>query len=315
MKKFNKKKFLSLFLAVTMVIGAKHSVQMFFRKHPEYYYNLKNSTHTYVMQDDDNYECLEMLPELNTMVPQGIALGGEYTYVSMYDSLKLKKSIICVLDNECKLVNKVNLDCYSHVGGISYDEVNNLLWVSGTNGSVRVYDVCDFLDKTDVEAKYVNEDIGSDLINYRGQQAISYLTVEDNKLYVGNFRLYTNGVMKIYDIDCEDGIKLEYFNEINVPSKVQGVTFYNTDETKYILFARSYGTCNDSVIQVYKYSDDMDCSKDKYFTLMVDPMLEQVQIDGDGNLYSVYESNAAIYCDGNKDNDFKVMDFKKLVKK
>ena len=58
-----------------------------------------------------------------------------------------------------------------------------------------------------------------------------------------------------------------------------------------------------------------DCSKDKYFTLMVDPMLDQVQIDGNGNLYSIYESNAAIYCDGNKDDDFKVIDFNRLLKK
>ena len=315
MKKFNKKKFLSLVLALTMVFGAKHGIDMFFRKHPEYFYNLKYSTHTYVLQDDDNYECLEMLPELNTMVPQGIALGGEYTYVSMYDYLKLKKSIICVLDKDCKLVNKVSLDCFSHVGGISYDEVNNLLWVSGTNGSVRAYDVCDFLDKNEVRAIYVNEDVGKDLINYRGQQAVSYLTVLDNKLYVGNFRLCTNGIMKIYDIKYDDGIDLEYSSKIDVPSKVQGVTFYKDGDNKYILFARSYGTKNDSVIQVYKYSEDMDCNKDKYFTLMVDPMLEQIQIDSNGNLYSIYESNAAIYCDGNKDDDFKVIDFNRLVKK
>lgn len=50
------------------------------------------------------------------------------------------------------------------------------------------------------------------------------------------------------------------------------------------------------------------------FTFMVDPMLEQVQIDGNGNLYSIYESNAAIYCDGNKNDDFKVIDFNRLAK-
>lgn len=70
----------------------------------------------------------------------------------MYDSLKLKKSIICVLD------------------------------------------------KDEVLAIYVNEDVVKDLINYRGHKSVSYLTVEDNKLYVGNFRLCTNGIMKIYDI-------------------------------------------------------------------------------------------------------------------
>ena len=315
MKKFNKKRFLSLVLAVTMVFTAKHGIEMFFRKHPEYYYNLKNSTHTYELRDDDGYECLDTLPGLGTMVPQGIALGDEYTYVSMYDSLKMKKSIIYVLDKECKLVNKVNLDCYSHVGGIAYDEVNQLLWISGSNGSVRAYNVINFLDKKDVEAIYINEDIGEDLINYRGNQAVSYLTVDDNKLYVGNFRLYSNGTMKSYNINCSNGVNLEYNSEIKVPSKVQGVTFYDTDECKYVLFARSYGTCNDSVIQVYKYSDDLDCDKDSYFTLMLDPMIEQVQIDNEGRLYAVFESNAAIYCDGNKDDDYKVVDFKSLIKK
>lgn len=314
MKKFNRNKILSLVLAFNIAFVTKYSLQVFFKMHPEYFYNLKNSTDTYVL-DDDSFDCLDTLPISNSMVPQGIALSDEYTYVSMYDSLGFRNSIICVLDKECNLVNKVNLDCCSHVGGIACDEMNGLLWVSGPNGSVRAYDILDFLINDEVNAVYVNEDVGSDLFNHHGNRAVSYLSIEDNKLYVGNYKMYANGTMKIYEIKGGTDIDLEYCSEVTTPSKVQGVTFYSDNDNSYVLFARSCGTYNDSVIQVYKYSLDMDCNNDSYFTLMVDPMLEQIQFDDNGNLYSIYESNAATYSDGVKDYDYKVLDFDKVLKK
>ena len=47
MKKFNKKKFLSLILAVTMVVTSKHCIDLFLKKHPEHYYNITKSDCTY----------------------------------------------------------------------------------------------------------------------------------------------------------------------------------------------------------------------------------------------------------------------------
>ena len=308
-----KRKIIAVALCATIVLGIKHGVDSYLKRNPYKFYDIdKNNVISMV---DDSFETTNSLPSLNSYVPQGIALSDEYIFVSLYDSYKRNESIIYVLNYDYELINTVSLDCFSHVGGISFDNENNLLWVSGTHGSIRAYNVDDLISKEKVEATFVDEEIGKDLINFRGEKSISYLTIYNGKLYVGSFTLLQNTKMKVYDIENQDGIKLTYLDKIMVPSKVQGVTFFEKDNKEYVAFSRSYGSDFDSFIQIYKFDEDFDCDNDECVTVRLRPMLEQIIADSDGTLYTVFESNARLYSDGSVYNDINSFDAGSLIKK
>ena len=308
-----KRKIIAVALCATIVLGIKHGLDSYLKKNPYKFYDIdKNNVISMV---DDSFETTNSLPSLNSYVPQGIALSDEYIFVSLYDSYKRNESIIYVLNYDYELINTVSLDCFSHVGGISFDSENNLLWVSGTHGSIRAYNVDDLISKEKAVATFVDEEIGKDLINFRGEKSISYLTIYNGKLYVGSFTLLQNTKMKVYDIENQDGIKLTYLDKIMVPSKVQGVTFFEKDNKEYVAFSRSYGSDFDSFIQIYKFDEDFDCDNDECVTVRLRPMLEQIIADSDGTLYTVFESNARLYSDGSVYNDINSFNAGSLIKK
>lgn len=308
-----KKKIISIALCASIILGIKHGLDHYLKNNPYKFYDIDK--HNVINMLDSDYDTASSLPSLNSFVPQGITLSDKYIFVSLYDSLKKEQSIIYVLDYDYKLINKVTLDCYSHVGGIAYDSENNLLWVSGTHGSIRAYDVESLVNEEVVEATFVDEKIGKDLINFKGEKSISYLTIYDGKLYVGSFTLLQNAKMKVYDIENNDGIKLKYINNVAVPSKVQGVTFFEKDNKQYIAFSRSYGSDFESFIQIYSFDEDFDCDEQEYVVIKLKPMLEQIVANEDGILYSVFESNARLYNDGSIYNDINSFDIGSLVKK
>lgn len=308
-----KRKILAVALCATIALGIKHGLDSYLKKNPYKFYDIdKNNV---ISMIDDGFETTNSLPSLSSFVPQGIALSDEYIFVSLYDSYKRNESIIYVLNYDYELINTVSLDCFSHVGGISFDNENNLLWVSGTHGSIRAYNVEDLISKEKAEATFVDEEIGKDLINFRGEKSISYLTIYNGKLYVGSFTLLQNTKMKVYDIENQDGIKLTYLDKIMVPSKVQGVTFFEKNNKEYVAFSRSYGSDFDSFIQIYKFDEDFDCDNDECVTVRLRPMLEQIIADSDGTLYTVFESNARLYSDGSIYNDINSFDAGTLIKK
>ena len=315
MKNKNRRRIVSLLLCISIFLGIKHSYNLYMKKHPEKLYNL-NPDDCIISMVDEDFDISSRIPALGTMVPQGVTMSNEYIFISLYDSLKISKSMIYVFDHDFSLKRKVLLDSYSHVGGISVDEVNNCIWTSGTHGSVCAYSIDDILSKKEVESVYKNDEVGNDLINYRGQKAVSFLNVFDNKLFVGNYTCVNDGTLKVYDI-CVDGDKLSlmYNTKYVVPTMVQGVSFYTFDDQDYILFSRSCGDGVDSFIQMYKFDDEFDYHNSESVTFQLDPMLEQIDIDENGILNGVFESNAVPYRDKDKEYDYKVFTLRKHLKK
>lgn len=316
MIKKSKKKVISLLLCLSILLGIRHSYNLYMKKHPEKLYNLKLGNEIISLVDEEYYDESFKIPALGTMVPQGVTMSDEYIFLSLYDSLKLSKSMIYVLDFDFNLKRKVYLDTYSHVGGISYDSINNCLWTSGTHGSVCAYNVDDVLSYEEITAIYKNDNVGSDLINYRGQKAVSFLDVYGNKLYIGNYTCVNDGTLKVYDIECnEDGVALKFDCKYVIPTMVQGVSFYTLGDQEYILFSRSCGEDIKSYIQVYKFDEDFDYRNSDSITLELDPMLEQICIDDNGDVGSVFESNAVPYRDSKKEKDYRVFSLNKYIKK
>ena len=318
MKKFNKLTILSI-LTSTVIMTSSVPVDKTTNSYISSYYDvlLDDITSEYVLVD----ESVNYVPQ-NNYVPQGIALVGDYVLTSNFDYYKDKNSVICVIDKNGELVHKCILDHDAHVGGIAYDEVNGLLFVTGYSGYVLAYDIEDILHKDKVTAKYSNINVGDGLSNYvyPWVNSASFISIHDNELLVGNFSLRNTGKVKRYKYSIvEDEIQLEYVSSFKIPDMVQGITFYKKDNKEYIIFSRSYGRDCPSVMQIFRYSEDIKNYRDEKLvssSLRLEPMLEQIT-SRDNNIYALYESNARPYT-VNQDTEFDsipVIDADSLVKK
>ena len=318
MKKFNKLTILSI-LTSTVIMTSSVPVDKTTNSYISSYYDvlLDDITSEYVLVD----ERVNYVPQ-NNYVPQGIALVGDYVLTSNFDYYKDKNSMICVIDKDGKLVHKCMLDHDAHVGGIAYDEVNGLLFVTGYSGYILAYDIEDILHKDKVTAKYSNINVGDGLSNYvyPWVNSASFISIHDNELLVGNFSLRNTGKVKRYKYNIvDDEIQLEYVSSFKIPDMVQGITFYKKDDKEYIIFSRSYGRDCPSVMQIFRYSEDIKNYGDEKLvssSLRLEPMLEQIT-SRDNNIYALYESNARPYT-VNQDTEFDsipVIDADSLVKK
>ena len=318
MKKFNKLTILSI-LTSTVIMTSSVPVDKTTNSYISSYYDvlLDDITSEYVLVD----ERVNYVPQ-NNYVPQGIALVGDYVLTSNFDYYKDKNSMICVIDKDGKLVHKCMLDHDAHVGGIAYDEVNGLLFVTGYSGYILAYDIEDILHKDKVTAKYSNINVGDGLSNYvyPWVNSSSFISIHNNELLVGNFSLRNTCKVKRYKYSIvEDEIKLEYVSSFKIPDMVQGITFYKKDDKEYIIFSRSYGRDCPSVMQIFRYSEDIKNYRDEKLvssSLRLEPMLEQIT-SRDNNIYALYESNARPYT-VNQDTEFDsipVIDADSLVKK
>lgn len=235
------------------------------------------------------------------MVPQGLTISDDYFFISMYDYYHLSNSMINVYDKDGNFVNSCELDNKAHVGGISYDNTNELIWVSSTYGNVDVYRSIDIVNRESAKPTYRDLYLGSNLRSYNKlfKTAISYLTFYNNTLFVGNFTLSEKGIVKQFDISFDKNrtVHLTEINRFKVPSLVQGISFYEKDDKTYMILSRSCGPKIPSALQIYKYNEEIN----DYTSPVINtkafrfpPMIEQITSTGD-SLYSLYESQAKPY--------------------
>lgn len=240
------------------------------------------------------------IPLEDGFIPQGITLLDNYMLITGYYE-NGNNSICYVLDRRGNIYNIVDLNIKSHVGSIAYDSINNLVWVPDTEGKLNAYDVQDILTNNYVDYKYQFTNISDSLIDYldNTKNSISYLTIYDNYIYIGNFSLKDKGLVKKYKINNSNGIKLEYISSFYVPSKTQGITFVEYNNKKYLITSNSYGRNKLSRLNIYEYSNKINdysiITNNKYIDLP--PMSEQIQVVDD-DLYVIFESGAVKYYNG-----------------
>lgn len=121
------------------------------------------------------------------------------------------------------------------------------------------------------------------------------------------------GILKKYNVSIDSDnrtLTLDYDKKISIPDKVQGVSFYKKANDIYIIFSRSYGEKIPSVLQIFKYNEDVTNYNDtslNYVCLECPSMLEQTAIL-DNYIYSVYESAAFPYKSADSTNNLTVVD-------
>lgn len=231
------------------------------------------------------------------LVPQGLCYVEPYTFISCYTTNK-ENSRVCMFDKNGVCLKEIILDNKSHVGGISYDKRNELVWICSSKGMVDSYRYKEFIEG-DISSKrsysVCDNSLGGSKLLEDGNMVSSYLTVYLDKLYVGSFNKKTNGLIKVFDIIRENGhTSLKYVREFIVPSKIQGITFYDSGNSTYMLLSRSYTRVKDSEILVFRYSKDIDDYSTSFFSFNLPPMLEQIT-DNNGKLLLLFESFAKKY--------------------
>lgn len=211
---------------------------------------------------------------------QGVTAIKDEIFVTYYDTDKLKNSIVDIINKDGHIT--LELDNKSHVGGISYNEFINTVFISN-NGFVNSYKLDDIKNlKHGDTLRYDNK-----IKVHESVGIASYLTVFNNNLYVGRFDKDNATKLAIYNIS-EDGI---IFNKLlDVPfKKIQGMCIYKYENSIYYLFSRSYGRRNTSSLLVTKLVDNKFKIVKEFF---IPCMAEQISID-DKKLMIVFESDCS----------------------
>ena len=234
------------------------------------------------------------IKDLDDMIPQGLTQYKDYILFSTYFENSNTNSCIYVLDKNSNIVNKTSLDNNSHVGGITYDKTNNLLWVTVVN-KLYAYDINDIIYKDKVKSKYQTEEL------LTGLDKCSFVTYDNNKLYVGTYKNYLSSKINIYNIEYlpqNNNINLKLIDSIKIPSKIQGLAFLNIDNKKYLLLSKSHSPFANSQILIYNYAEQTKEYIDNYlYSITCPSMIEEIFVTKDDKILSLYESNAKKYED------------------
>lgn len=238
------------------------------------------------------------IPIEDNMIPQGITVYKNNILITSYDGSKRYNSLVYVLDSKGNIINKVDLNTKSHVGGIVYDENNNLVWIPDNNGVLNAYNSEEFLTKQKVNPVYIFNNISEGLTDFQNKNKylIAFLTLKDNRIFVGNFSITEDIIVKEFDIINNNGnIDLKYIRKFNVPAKTQGMIFVKRNNKEYLILSNSYRRRSKSHIYIFEYDENnalYSIENAKKFSLP--PLLEQITIKDD-RIYTLFESGAKKY--------------------
>ena len=228
-------------------------------------------------------------------VPQGIVNIGKYTLVTMYDASESHdKSIVVVLKDK-DIIKKTYIYNNAHVGGIAYDEKNKNVWITDKRGTISCYTLKSILEDEIAEPIYKKIDVSNHLRNIYGNNAVAYITIHNNKIYLGNYNLMKESIMKSFDILDNGFIDLDSELIYEVSNHIQGVCFMEIKDKTYMLVSSSYGSLVNSTLKIYEFNEGTEnYRKEEHYDLITPSMMEQITLHND-KLLTLYESNAKKY--------------------
>lgn len=235
-----------------------------------------------------------LIPNINNeFVPQGFCFVNDYILITLYDSLKKRNSVVCLLDKEGELIKVVSLDGKYHCGGIAYHKKSNSIYITGSSGVnngkssyINRYKFIDFLSKDRVCAvsKYKVDSDNTLESSINSKSSVAYLTINKDYIYLGNFSLKKVGKIKRYKLDSNGSLLFDSSVIIdNIYKKTQGLCITG----EYFLFSTSYGRSKDSIIYISKYSNNRFKTIKK---IKFPVMSEQINIDKFGEISVIFES-------------------------
>lgn len=238
----------------------------------------------------------------SSMTPQGVALTEKYILVTAYCRTKTHNSVIYVIDRWRRgLIKVIVLPGKPHAGGIAYDAQRHQIWYSSHEEMAAAVCVSlEAIEKYDFEEEHVP--INTKVYYLYGVIRDSFLTIHDNKLYVGYYNRLEEGTLACYNLDeMEDMLQMDLPVDLHyqavfpektgtIPTCAQGIAF----TADYMILSQSYGI-GTSTVSFYQIRDDMwyNEASTKY-RFHVPEMLEQICYFK-GNIYMIFESAAYAY--------------------
>lgn len=239
-----------------------------------------------------------------TMVPQGTCVIDRYLLVSAYDHSGNNNSVIYIKDkNSQKYLTTILLDFKSHVGSITYDNQQKILYIADTDHRgvwcMPYSDIKKAISsKKDVYAIHLNKK------NRYFSVALepAFLTYYDGKLFTGNFdnKNAENSYTLAYDV--RNGGHKQSAIKLMLPLKCQGFTFFDYQDQTYMICSCSYGRRGISKLYAYEMRKTEDSDWMQYVTDQKNKpivkeytfpnMSEDVDISGSDDLYIGFESGA-----------------------
>lgn len=239
------------------------------------------------------------------MDPQGLAIiHHKYVIISAYSKSKTYDSVLWVLDFKTgRFIKTIALNNIDHVGGITYDDDFDRLWVATINQYQRAQ--VQSISLKEIEKynfKKQKKPIKFEhATNLAAPIKTSYLTYHNHKIYVGYFDKIHGGQLFSYYLDkkglfkknkAEDDFAFPDENW-STYSQIQGISF----DKKNILLSESYGDFNSQLLifrnKLDKPGYNLDPGNaDKI--IILPPYLEQI-VGKDGEIYLLFESATALY--------------------
>ena len=260
--------------------------------HREYSWLTENALRTIILPA--LYENSLQEPYANDYIVQGMTKIGQEILVSAYDCTGEKNSILYKIDMDGNLAGTVDLGFQAHIGGIAYDAAHELLWVTGSEGTVKAISsvaVCDGTYQGTPEEILVDFDGG--LTNHNGSKVASFLTIDNDRLYVGSYVKGATGKLCQYDIS--DPMHPTKIQSYDIPECIQGITFaYSAEENKRTLILSQGQDIQDAALLVFNWTEEMTDYTEPLEKYILPEGVEQIQMSADG-LWILFESAVRPY--------------------
>lgn len=180
-------------------------------------------------------------------------------------------SRLYIYDNEShKLKDVVEMKHKAHVGGVTYDDKNNIVFVTGSNGTLHAYKYNSY--------KELDNNITVQEITQHNMATICFF---EGKLYVSTFGIRSKLIEIEYKINKNKVEMVSCRKVSHLGTAVQGLAFYKN----YLVTSISYGKNNKSRLITY----DRDNMKVLNKRNVIHSGLEGIYSDEEGNLSGVFE--------------------------
>ena len=282
-----KEHYLSMYKALEMAREAEDDYYSSFYQSIEYY-NIRFDRFT-----------IQSITSIEGKILISAYRKGFNSRVYIFDLVTSKYEGMIVLDNR------------AHVGGISYDEDNQILFITGSNGEINSYDykaIKELSDKYDGE--YVinfNDNIdkfGEEQLTIKIKNNINVKKIDENaeastiyyyndRLYVGTFNPTNNGYLHSYKVLYDEEkreirIVDEHTKKYRIGARIQGIGLTNIDGVEYLVCTQSLGVTK-SVFLLYEIrEEELVFLGRKYID---DVGLEGITINEYGTIIGVFENN------------------------
>ena len=242
-------------------------------------------------------------------VLQGVCSVDDYTLITAYDGNDKENSIVYILNNEREIVSTVTLYNRAHVGGIAYDDVHDIIWITDYVGTISGYNKDDILNGTYAVPKFKRVFVSDNMLNFWGKQSIAYITYHNNKIYLGNFAFKELSMLRSYEILDDGMIDLDSEFTQSFGDFTQGISFADKNDQCFLLDSSSFGKTK-SCLRITPFDEESNTViSDDYIELDTPPRIEQINYTDDGDLDVVFEVNAELY---NSDQVFIYPDYSTL---